>query len=254
MRTLRRLLFCMFGLITGMDIEAFEQAANNWPSQEMVVHGADKMYRERIAQLERGHQLDQDAEFLRRVSLITQKLIANAQEKSPQIATWPWEIHTTNDEQESAFCMAGGKILVSENFVQKLELNDSELAMLLSHELQHALLLHHLKEFQQALTFDPTWQERGFEALQTAIDEDPKLIQALQTFNTAQEFEADQKGLSLAIQAGWQAKPLIRFFKKLAKHPNQSPFSRGEHPSASLRWQKIQAQAQTLEQEAKTRP
>jgi len=66
-----------------------------------------------------------------------------------------WEIHTTTDPEENASCMAGGKLLIGQEYVMPLELNDVELAMLIAHEMEHALLQHNLKDMREALRLEP---------------------------------------------------------------------------------------------------
>ena len=107
-------------------------------SQDEVIAGAEKMYRKRMAELQQRYFLDDDAVFLARVTRILQTLLLQAKLDYPAANLWHWEIHTSSDPDETAYCMAGGKLLISQNQVLALSLNDTELAMLLSHEMQHA--------------------------------------------------------------------------------------------------------------------
>ena len=66
---------------------------------------------------------------------------------------WLWEFHTSDEIDEGSYCMAGGKLLISQPQVTRLELRDAELAMLMSHEIAHAVLQHHYQEDQEIVYF-----------------------------------------------------------------------------------------------------
>lgn len=208
--------------------------------------GAERMYRERIAALDARSALDGDAAFLQRVRQLAQRLIQRAAADYPQTAGWTWDIHTTSDPEENAFCMAGGKILIGQRFATDLHLDDAELAMLISHEMQHAIQQHNLKEYQEALRIDPSWQQRPFEELEQAVDNDNALMRKLAAFNLAQEVEADREGMQLAWRAGWPAHGLANYFKKLARASASPNFDSRSHPAPARRWQAARELAHQL--------
>ncbi|MES2105430.1 MAG: M48 family metalloprotease [Pseudomonadota bacterium] len=214
---------------------------------EQVFAGAERMYRERIADLRSQSALDRDTEFLARASRIAQALVQRAAIDYPQTAAWAWEIHTTSEAGENAFCMAGGKLLVGWRFVSDLRLNDAELAMLLAHEMQHAIQEHNLKEYQEAMRIDPGWQQKPFAELEYAVDNDPALMRKLDAYNLEQEVEADREGLMLAWRAGWPAAQLAAYFRKLSRASASPNFDSRSHPAPARRWQAARALAETLE-------
>ncbi|UUZ49768.1 hypothetical protein LP420_06170 [Massilia sp. B-10] len=88
--------------------------------------------------------------------------------------------------------MAAGKILLSQAYVERLGLTDAELAMVISHEMQHAILLHNLKEYEEAIRLEPGWLARPFSELEDAVDNDTRLMSKLSDLNWDQEVEADR--------------------------------------------------------------
>jgi predicted Zn-dependent protease len=214
---------------------------------EEVEAGAARLYRERIAQDAARHALDSDAGFLARVQRIAGILIAQARRDYPESATWSWELHTTTDELENAFCMAGGKLLVGQPFIARLGLNDAELAMLLAHEMQHALLQHNRKEFEEALRLDPSLREQPFAVLEHAVDHDESLMRRLEPLDASQEEEADREGLKLAWRAGWPARTLANYFRKAMRAAAYPNFERNGYPSPAQRWHAAQELAETLD-------
>ena len=216
-------------------------------SHDEVIAGAEQMYRKRLLELQQKYALDDDVNFLARVKKIAQTLLLQAKHDDTEVAHWNWEIHTSSDVDETAYCMAGGKILISQVQVQNLNLNDAELAMLLSHEMQHALLQHNLKEYVEAIRLFPTWKNRPFSDLEDAVDNDATLLQALAGFNFKQEIEADKEGLKFAWRAGWKAADLAQFFKKLGASNPMKNFDSISHPAPARRWKDARELASVLD-------
>lgn len=214
--------------------------------QQQVMAGASVLYRERIDALRQAHVLDDDAAFHARVQRIAGPLLAQAARDYPVSADWPWEIHTTTDPEEHAYAMAGGKLLVSSAYVAQQGLSDAELAMVLAHEIAHAVLLHNLLEYEAAMQLDPGWAARPFAELEYAVDHDGALMAKLAPLGVAQELEADRAGLTLAARAGWPPHALAGYFRKLVQAssaPNAAGFA---HPSPAVRWRAARELAQAL--------
>jgi predicted Zn-dependent protease len=213
------------------------------PTQELVAARAAILYAERIARL----RIDRDDRFTARVRRIAAGLIARAGRDYPDTARWQWEIHTTDDPDQNADCMAGGKILVSKAYVERLELGDAEVAMLLAHEIEHAALHHNLKEYQQAIRLQPRWAGRPFIELEDAVDNDRELMALLAQTNYEQEEEADREGLRLAWRAGWPAARLSGYFKKMVRASDWPRRTKADYPSPSSRWSAARSLAASLQ-------
>jgi predicted Zn-dependent protease len=216
-------------------------------TQDEVMAGADRLYRVRIAELARAGMLDRDAAFLARVARIAQRLREQARRDDPDAPAMAWEIHTSDDADDNATCMAGGKILLSQPYVERLALTDAELAMVLSHEMQHAILLHNLKEYQEAIRLDPSWLSKPFSALEHAVDDDARLMGQLEALNKEQEIEADRAGLAMASRAGWPAIELARYFRKLERASSMGNRGSAIHPAPMQRWRAARSQAELLD-------
>ncbi|WP_374580973.1 M48 family metalloprotease [Pseudoduganella sp.] len=216
-------------------------------TQAQVMAGAAKLYEEHLAELRAGHRLDDNPRFAARVAAIARTLVEQAKRDYPETAGWQWELHTTSDETENAFAMAGGKLLVGAAFVERLVLNDAELAMLLAHEMAHVVLLHNLREAEEALRLEPHRAARPYAELEHAIDHDYGLMRKLAQFNFVQEEEADREGMRLAARAGWKPAELARFFRKLERNSQSPNFRSLYHPSPAMRTRAANQQAAALE-------
>ncbi len=217
-------------------IAVFACASAQAVTLEEVMAGAGKLYRDHMKELAGRYTLDPDPDFQKRIERIAKPLLEQAKRDYPEIAQWPWEIHTTSDVDENAYGMAGGRILVGQHYVKELDLSDTEVAMLLAHEMQHAIQKHNLKEALEALRLDPYWRDRPYSELEDAIDNNFSLMRKLQDINIAQEAEADQEGLKLAVRAGWPSRALANYYKKAARNSKWSNFDSSSHPSPSSRW------------------
>ncbi|UUZ55302.1 hypothetical protein LP419_05825 [Massilia sp. H-1] len=143
--------------------------------------------------------------------------------------------------------MANGKILLSQAYVERLGLTDAELAMVISHEMQHAILLHNLKEYEEAIRLEPGWLARPFSELEDAVDNDTRLMSKLSDLNWDQEVEADRAGLAMA----WRVRLARRRTGGLlqetgAGHHHEQP-GKPDPPCPLLRWRSARTQADVLD-------
>ena len=184
-------------------------------------------YRKILASVSAKGKLDDDPVLLARVRRITAGLAIAASQVRAETSSWSWEVHVTSDPSKGAFCMAGGKLLIGRALVQGLDLTDGELAMLLGHEIAHAVADHRR------------------EVSRTTMDTDPAAEIREAAIAVGQEDEADRIGMDLAHRAGWPAASLVGFFDKLAAHESPGTFN-SSHASAASRAVAARAMARTL--------
>ena len=79
---------------------------------------------------------------LQRLRRIAARLIPQAAKWNERARQWRWEVNLIDTQQINAFCMSGGKIAFYTGILQQLKLTDDETAMIMGHEMAHALREH----------------------------------------------------------------------------------------------------------------
>ena len=162
---------------------------------------------------------------------------------------YDWEFNLVEDKQANAWCMPGGKVVVYTGILP-ITKNESGLAVVLSHEIAHAIAEHGSERMSQALI-----QQLGGVALSVALQNKPEETQALWLtaygvstqlglilpFSRLQESEADHLGLIFMAMAGYDPHEAIKFWENMEKmNKNQKPPEfLSTHPSDQTRVENI---------------
>jgi Zn-dependent protease with chaperone function len=77
-----------------------------------------------------------------RLRAIAKNILPHAYAWNPESQAWKWEVNLFISDQVNAFCMPGGKIAFYIGIIEKLKLNDDEVATVMGHEIAHALREH----------------------------------------------------------------------------------------------------------------
>lgn len=182
---------------------------------------------------------------LKRLRATAQKLIPFAERYNPRAREWRWEINLIGSQQINAFCMPGGKIVFYTGILDRLKLSDDEAAMVMGHEIAHALREHARERMAKSAVTDI-----GASLLGQFIGEGRyagafRLGGNLLTlkFSRGDESEADLVGLDLAARAGFDPRAGISLWQKMAaaSEGGQLEFL-STHPSGEHRIQDMREQ------------
>ena len=186
-------------------------------------------YNKLVADARRHGRLDRDTVTLNRLQRIADRIIAQAVKLKPAAAQWHWELHLTSDPDVSAFCMAGGKLMVGSHFIQSYHLSDAELAVVLGHEVGHAIAEHVREQVSAVLLQHPRNPNRNLDDVIAEMNSDIGTYLRLAPLSKIQEQEADRIGIRLAAMAGFPPSAALEFYAKLAqdehRHPGRSLFN-----------------------------
>ncbi|MDQ6685552.1 MAG: M48 family metallopeptidase, partial [Pseudomonadota bacterium] len=174
---------------------------------EQVERAAALQYAHTIdAARQRGIRAKDDHPQLLRLRSIARRIIPYASAWNPRAGRWRWEVNLIGSPQVNAFCMPGGKIAFYWGILDKLQLVDDEVAMIMGHEAAHALRDHAREQLGKRFATRVAVEVGG--ALfhwRTAgrLLADMGEFMATLHFSRKDELEADLVGLELAARAGY---------------------------------------------------
>jgi predicted Zn-dependent protease len=163
--------------------------------------------------------------------------------KSELISNYQWEYNLVNNPEANAWCLPGGKIVIYSGILP-LMANDDEMAVVMGHEIAHAVLKHGNERMSEQLLLS-----YGGAALSALLSSKPQETQQL--FNLAfgisstlgtlshsrrQESEADESGLYYMAFAKYNPNAAVSFWEKMqAQGGNSGPEFLSTHPSGDTR-------------------
>ncbi len=151
---------------------------------------------------------------------IAQRLIPFAPRWNERAAGWKWEVNLIGSKQVNAFCMPGGKIAFYAGLLEQLKLSDDETAMVMGHEMAHALR-EHAREQMAKTTGTGAALQLGSQlfGLGQAGDYGARFLTQLAQlkFSRDDETEADLVGLELAARGGFQPQAAVSLWTKMAQ-------------------------------------
>jgi len=179
-----------------------------------------------------------------RLRAIAGRLIPFTSRWNPEAAKWDWQVNLLNSPTVNAFCMPGGRIAFYNGILTKLNLTDDEVAMVMGHEIAHALREHAREQAGKNNATSLVARLAGA-AGAAYFGLDPRVGDAVGSgaakmaslsFSRSDESEADLVGMDLAARAGFDPRAGIALWQKMsAVNKNQPLPFLSTHPSGSQR-------------------
>jgi predicted Zn-dependent protease len=167
-----------------------------------------------------------------------------------ELEGYNWEVNLVEDKQVNAWCMPGGKIVVYTGILPITQ-NEAALAVVMGHEIAHALAKHGSERMSQGLV----QQGLGL-GLALALSNKPAVTQTIfndaygvttnavimPAFSRSHELEADRFGLMFSALAGYNPKEAIPFWQRMSKIGGASttPSFMRTHPTDEVRIAELQ--------------
>jgi predicted Zn-dependent protease len=174
-----------------------------------------------------------------RLRAIAQRIIPYTYEWNPRARDWKWEVNLIDSKELNAFCMPGGKIAFYYGILDQLKLTDDEVAMVMGHEMTHALREHARERMGKQMA------TRGAIELGAALfglGNGARYLAGMGgqlltlKFGREDESEADLVGLELAARAGYDPRSGVTLWNKMAAaNKNAPPQWLSTHPSGPTR-------------------
>jgi len=187
------------------------------------------------------------------VKRVTDKLIPsveailNIEGYADLIEGYEWEVNLVESKDPNAWCMPGGKIVVYTGILPYTK-DDAGLAVVLGHEIAHAVARHGNERMSQGLL-----AATGFLALDIAMSNKPTetrnlllgavgvgtQLGVLLPFSRLHESEADRLGLIFMAGAGFDPHAAIGFWERMGANGANIPEFLSTHPSDETRIENI---------------
>jgi len=195
----------------------------------------------------------QNTEMVRRVgqklaTAVTSYLNNNG--LGSEVANFSWEFNLVQDKQVNAFCMPGGKIVVYEGLLPVTQ-DETSLAIVLGHEIAHAVAKHSAEQMSTAIR-----QQYGAQALSilmagaganTGLQNIAGTVFGLGAkgasakYSRNHESEADHLGIIFAAMAGYNPDAAVAFWQRMSAATGGGSTSwLSTHPSDATRIKQIQ--------------
>jgi predicted Zn-dependent protease len=176
---------------------------------------------------------------VRRLRAIADKIIPFANDWNPRARNWRWEVNLIEGKSINAFCMPGGKIVFYTGLLNQLQLNDAEVAMVMGHEIAHALREHARarmgKNAATGIGASLLGQIFGFGDIGRTVTNYGAQLLTLQ-FSRTDESDADLVGMELAARAGFDPRAGVTLWQKMAAANSGAPPEwLSTHPSGNTR-------------------
>jgi len=214
-------------------------------SAESVERSAFQQYGQLLQQAKQKNALGPDhAPQVQRLRRIAQKIIPFALEWNPRAKEWRWEVNLIGSNQINAFCMPGGKIAFYTGILDQLKLTDDEVAMVMGHEVAHALREHARERMGKStatnIGANVLSQVLGVGALGHQVIGGGAQLLTLK-FSRDDESEADLVGMELAARAGFDPRSGVTLWQKMgAANKGAPPQWLSTHPAGTTRIADIQ--------------
>jgi predicted Zn-dependent protease len=168
---------------------------------------------------------------------------------SDRLKGYNWEFNLIESEEVNAWCMPGGKVVVYTGILP-LTQDEAGLAVVMGHEIAHAIAEHGNERMSQILL-----TQLGGLALSEALSSEPQQTQdlwlgvyglgaqvgVLLPYSRTHESEADRLGLIFMAMAGYNPNVAVNFWERMAamKQGQAPPEFLSTHPSDKTRIEDI---------------
>ena len=216
------------------------------PAEELE-NAATQQYAKMLAEAgSKGALAPANNPQLQRLQRIATKLVPQTVQWNDRSKQWKWEVNLIGSKQINAFCMPGGKIAFYTGILDQLKLTDDEAAMIMGHEMAHALREHARARIAKS---QGTGTLLSIGAQLLGLGQLGDVAASLGTqlltlrFSREDESDADLVGLELAAHGGYNPQASVSLWEKMGQAGGGAggPSFLSTHPSGPQRIQQLQA-------------
>lgn len=220
-------------------------------NQETILEYSERNYQDFLAE----NEVISTGTFSRSIHKVGTQIAASVEEyftEQGQISLlngYDWEFNLVDKQEINAWCMPGGKVVVYSG-IQKITEHEGGLAVVIAHEIAHAIANHGNERMSQVLL-----ARMGGMALSTAMASRPQQTQelwmqvfgmgtnlgVLLPYSRVHEREADRLGLIFMAKAGYNPDFALEFWRRMSEYKKENSPEEflSTHPSDEHRIQQI---------------
>ena len=211
-----------------------------------VENSSAQQYAQMMRAAAQKNALNTDRAQVERLRAIARNLIPPAARFNDDSKRWRWEVNLVSSRAVNAFCMPGGKIAFYTGIISALQLTDDEVAVIMGHEIAHALLEHGRARMSEqvlksvGITVAAMVFNLGHVSA-SVLGQAADLAVSL-PFSRQHETDADLVGMELAARAGYDPRAAANVWRKMSKlgGGNQPPQFLSTHPGHASRIKDIE--------------
>ena len=165
-----------------------------------------------------------------RLRAIAKKMIPFALPWNPRAKEWKWEVNLIASTQINAYCMPGGKIAFYTGILDTLKLTDDEVAMIMGHEIAHALREHGAERAGKSMAMSGAAkllgifaESKGYDGNMVAGIAGTAGNVAMLKFSREDETEGDIVGMDLAARSGFDPRAGVTLWQKMGLVNQKAP-------------------------------
>ena len=190
-----------------------------------------------------SENVNKDAEMVRRVGTRISKAITDyysAKGLSKELEGYKWEFNLVDSKEVNAWCMPGGKVVVYSGLLPVTQ-NEAALAVVLSHEITHAIAQHGNERMSQVAIAQGlqvagdifTQNKTQANSIFNNVFGPAASVGVLLPNSRKQEYEADHYGLIFSAMAGYNPQEAVPFWERMAAAggTNKPPTFLSSHPA-----------------------
>lgn len=192
---------------------------------------ASAQYTQTMRDAQQKHALAPESHpQLIRLRAIAKKLIPFALPWNDRASQWQWEVNLLASNQINAYCMPGGKIAFYTGILDSLKLTDDEVAIVMGHEIAHALREHGAERAGKSIASN--FVVRGLTLFAESKGINGQLAAGASSaganlfmlkFSRDDETEADIVGLDIAARAGYDPRAGVVLWQKMGVVNKKAP-------------------------------
>lgn len=181
-----------------------------------------------------GPRRDDVISISARLQRVFERITTAASRGSGAARTIDWALYVLEEPLPRASSTGSGKVVISTGFLDRYAPDDEQLALILGHEVAHALCEHEASRLSMIRARNaphPLEARYAIEYLET----EPAVRAQIAPLVRIQERIADRLGLELAVAAGFEAEKARAFFASVQRVDRERGLETAAHDPPAIR-------------------